>query len=65
MLLALVDESRNCVNAKLKEMKGGFKTSCKKMECINCNFNVDVQRDVTNVRTKAQEIPQKDSFLAL
>lgn len=29
---------------------------------MNCNFNTDVQRDVTPMRIKTQEILQKGSF---
>lgn len=29
---------------------------------MNCDFNTDVQRDVTPVRIKTQEILQKGSF---
>ena len=29
------------------------------MKYMNCNFSGDVQRDVTPVRIKVQEMPQK------
>ena len=64
--IMLVDGSRDCVDVKIQ---GWWKTlesrgfiSHTKMEYMYCNFNGDVRRDVTHIRTEVRENPQRKCF---
>ena len=68
--IALVNESRDYMKAKLKRQREaleskGFKISHTKIERLDCNFSGHIQRAKTTVRIEAQEIPQRDSFCYL
>ena len=67
--VALVDEFRDDVNARLErwrkdleskglKIKNNFKKSRTNTKYMNCNFRGDEQRDVTPMRTEAQETSQ-------
>ena len=65
--IVLVDELRDGVNAKLERWyetlePKGFKINHTKTQYMDCNFSRQLQKAETTVRTKTQEIPQRDSF---
>ena len=65
--IVLVDESRDCVNAKLGGWREaleskGFKISHTNTEYMYCNFNGNIERAETTMKIEDHEIPQSNSF---
>ena len=61
--IVLVDELRDCVNAKLERWREaleskGFKISRTKTEYMNCNFSGDIEIVETTMRIEDHEIPK-------